>query len=446
MMDCMTKLSTGMAQLEGKPVDFSKIPTERLATGEYVPGDGAWVEGQQWKLTQFKDKAGENWFEFSGKVRGKGLAEMEAGVKQMGGVKKEIGRGAIKWARPEYADSPIGKGIEAKVMREGKLASRMSLVTDKENFAFKGLTRIAVKAKNREEFRRLFWEEYKPIANLTEKMFAVPTVIESEKLKLMRLLWQMAPQEADKLVPLIEKLTVGEIKDVVAKQGLTRHVNKMVRKEVFPGYKTWVVEGIEDEYRKAGGRYLFHTVDSGDVAKIIKGDGLMSGTERYRRWKEIRGASIGSDIESGGADSVFLRLVGKKHIGGDAARITISRDSYLIYDLKLLERTDWYAYASDHYGLSNPAWAKREGFPGTWTGRSGSRDFVKAVSDDATGFRRNEVMLRTGVGNKYLKRIWVKDGKAKKTVLNRLRGAGLEQVNGVPIDDFVVASKTVPDL
>jgi hypothetical protein len=126
--------------------------------------------------------------------------------------------------------------------------------------------------------------------------------------------------------------------------------------------------------------------------------------------------------------------------------ISMRRDVFLVYDKKLLERSDWYGYTDDCFGISSPREVYGIGLGGGWGDRFAPVRLIKAVNESGPGYQLNEVMFRTGVNNQYLKRIWVFDEGTKKTVINGLREAGFEEFNGLPLDEFVIVSHDVPKI
>ena len=125
---------------------------------------------------------------------------------------------------------------------------------------------------------------------------------------------------------------------------------KMKVSEVFDGYTTYVNEAIGDEYKKAGLRYVWSGItDAEDVVKIVNSPGLSSNNNRFMQGMKRVGASPIRDFETGGSDNVFTRI----GVEGTSARFSDSyRGSYyrILIDPKEMERTDWYAYATDSFG------------------------------------------------------------------------------------------------
>lgn len=265
------------------------------------------------------------------------------------------------------------------------------------------------------------------------------------------------------------------------------------RREVFPGYHTMVSEGKHKEYEKKYGDFVsFHEVRSTNVLeKMIKGYGLMSSHERFRRGMLLHGTSSSEDFNTGGADSVFVRTYVENAVDNDRSSKDISMNATLVFDPKIFDRTDWYSYPCDQFGRTSEEIFKDRQSP--------EELFGKQKDPDHGYIRSNEQMFRTGITFEHIKAVasseseyakkmaadalgktdeeidslWKAgpnavrnaienekslDGDRKKSLLfevgtdNRfrliddLRKKGIKEIKGKPVEEFIVAIKSLDDL
>ena len=172
---------------------------------------------------------------------------------------------------------------------------------------------------------------------------------------------------------------------------------------------------------KFGGKGLYHHVTNNNLVEILTNGGVLASTERRRVMgiKAGKGMSEGSDMGSGGASSVFLRVHSKPSSGPTL---------FWSDPTKLLRRSDWYAYGSDHFGSLNPqSGHSTSGMtrdPATVAGYSGS----------------NEVMFRHGVdllGAEAPTLIRCKSAAERTSVLKLLGQRGITTLGGKPIEEVV---------
>ncbi len=224
---------------------------------------------------------------------------------------------------------------------------------------------------------------------------------------------------------------------------------KLEYQEVFPEYQTVVEPGKSLEYEKKFGRFVvyhsFHrSIDV--IPMIINSGGLMSSHERYRRGAMIEGWSTIADLNQGGGDSVFTRLLTEdglstwksgKYYEDYEQQI---KDTIIIFKRSLLDRTDWYAYNSDHYGSTDP---------NTFYERVSPDDlFINQSNANSPDFhiRANEQMFRTGVGLNDMQAIACRDNETRLTIIQALETSGIKKINGQPIEEFVKIAATYTEL
>ena len=202
---------------------------------------------------------------------------------------------------------------------------------------------------------------------------------------------------------------------------------KLTRREVFPGYSTYVENGKHEEYLAKYGEdvravHMLNSMSVDSVYRVLT-TGLMSTTERFSRGVVKNGISSVLDIDSGGADNVFTRIM-------NAEQRSKIQNHAVVLKPEIFDRTDWYAYDVDSYGSTNEA---------HFAGRLAPEEIFQRTMGDLDHYSAdNEQMFRTGVGVDYIEAIEV-DELDRDELLEGLHEEGLFEVNGRPIEEVIVA-------
>lgn len=208
---------------------------------------------------------------------------------------------------------------------------------------------------------------------------------------------------------------------------------KLTRREVFPGYSTFVESGKHNEYLAKYGEdvravHMLNSVSADSVYRVLT-TGLMSTTERFSRGVVRNGISSVLDIDSGGADNVFTRIM-------NAEQRSKIQNHAVVLKPEIFDRTDWYAYNVDSYGSTNEA---------HFAGRLAPGEIFRRTMGDLDHYSAdNEQMFRTGIGAEYIEAIEV-DELDRNELLEGLREKGLSEVNGRPIEEVIVAREFYED-
>ena len=202
---------------------------------------------------------------------------------------------------------------------------------------------------------------------------------------------------------------------------------KLTRCEVFSGYSTYVEDGKHEEYLAKYGEdvravHMLNSMSVDSVYRVLT-TGLMSTTERFSRGVVKNGISSVLDIDSGGADNVFTRIMNAEQRGK-------IQNHAVVLKPEIFDRTDWYAYNVDSYGSTNEA---------HFAGRLAPEEIFQRTMGDLKHYSaNNEQMFRTGIGAEYIEAIEV-DELDRDELLEGLHEEGLFEVNGRPIEEVIVA-------
>jgi hypothetical protein len=259
------------------------------------------------------------------------------------------------------------------------------------------------------------------------------TTIEAETLaKKARLVWQNAPQRVPELTGLVGSQIPEKLDEIIKEEGIeVSRLKDYKVKKVFDGYSTYVEEGISKIYKKAGLIYEWVGVPTDDmIVKILQSQGLMANNYRFISGQNQAGESPMDDFESGGSDNVFTRI-GVKTSKPQLYTSSILHGRYqIIIDLKEMDRTDWYAYSGDSYGATDLYYM-----------RTNPIDFIKSMTQQYRS--SNEIMFRHGIPKEHFLGIACQDDYNRQCLIDKLQKAGINDVNGKPINKFIKVRKYI---
>jgi len=208
----------------------------------------------------------------------------------------------------------------------------------------------------------------------------------------------------------------------------------VVREEVFPGYQAMVERGRAERYLEKTPFVLTHhiagTLDMKHcrniVCTILKTGGLLARTERYARGVEKPPTLLDPDMATGGGDCVFITLFDKNP--KKKAQKDPSKAYYFVIDPAVTDRLDWYASHYDSFGSKDPSILKN---------RDGADAFIKERQEGRNRYS-NELMFPHGIPTKQLLAVTCKTEKDRQDLINDLKAEGMNEVNGKPVEEFVV--------
>lgn len=194
-------------------------------------------------------------------------------------------------------------------------------------------------------------------------------------------------------------------------------------REVAPGHFALYSEKLAQRYRDAGITHLTHNIAGGIevITQLLAAEenGLLSSRERFQRGLIFRGMSTDTDFNTGGADSVFLRLV--RGAG------PVSGNGFLLLDTSELGRLDAYAFNADEYGRAHD---------GSRSDRMRLNDLEEIMTTSGYLSSGNETMLRRTVTRSAIRRVLVKPGEKAKLIAE-LHQRGVKEIGGLTLDELI---------
>ena len=307
----------------------------------------------------------------------------------------------------------------------------------KQHYGMSGSFRVRVPVTGNPKKDRKAMEEIFDKAGLSS-LTANPTDADELLLRKSRIAWQRNPSAMEKVskMPIGSKQRQAEIDRICKTAGFDdARIMGLKLKEVAPGYCTYIDEAATAEFRKAGLTHVWAGVGNPDfVVEITQNGGFMATANRATSGlQEIgkKGASELADMGTGGACSVFTRIgvntnmEYRKNYKGGTYRILI--------DPEEMSRTDWYAYQDDSFGTVKDS--------RTFYGRPSPTDFIE---QNARRYERdNEIMFRNGIKSDSFIGISCQTDSDRNTLLQAYKNAGVTQINGVDIEDFIQTTQEI---
>ena len=220
------------------------------------------------------------------------------------------------------------------------------------------------------------------------------TAAAEETLKKARLVWSQAPGRVDELKDLAGSRLVSKLDEIIAQENINVvQLASMKLQSEYNGYITYVVPGLAKDLEKAGAKYVYHSVSrEGDVIKILQSGGISSTMSRIKQGiQQPAGASMYSDMGTGGADNAFTRLVtgSAQKAKRKFSNASVAGDYQIKMSTAVLERTDYYSFGGDKFG--KVADISKYG--------ASPEQFVKNMESSFAG--SNEIMFRNGIDSRY---------------------------------------------
>jgi hypothetical protein len=241
----------------------------------------------------------------------------------------------------------------------------------------------------------------------------------------------------------VEHIKLPELQDLCAELGVSEaRIAGLRFDEVYPGYFTVVDPSLSPQLHAAGARYLYSTSDNPERVWQMLTGGQKASLTRFQEGLLIQGKSSSSDFNTGGAASVFSRLVTDSVITkakrGDSGYETQfhdwsgSRPYKLIINRRVLDRTDWYGFNGDNFGRTTNLKPENHG-----------EALVKTINGAFS--RSNEVCFPIGNDTAYVDYVACATDKQRQDLIDLLTSKGMTEWHGKPLSDFVIVATKLMD-
>lgn len=414
--------------------DISKIESEVLGSiGKRINTDGGMVEGQVSKAKKVVGADGKSYYLFHFKLRDKAWVPFAA-----------KGESAVwKFSHAAYSSEKdvsveeSGYSDSVDTRRWKGDSGEIHLAAGAHKYAYMGGMYVKVTPKDEQSVEDALRETLNLVkTDLDKDLLRDPSPEEREVLKLSRILWAADPKTADDL-PESER-TTDNLKSLLASRGYdASRLDKIQEVEIAPGFSTHIEPG---RYKRLGNgkfRYLFNGISSMESALSVITSGLLGIHERNLLGIKKFGGSYDSDVESGSADGILTRVVTDAGEDYSFSSHSFHGAYQAIISPEEADRLDPYMHPSDRYGR-----CRKESYE--WKQRV---TVDQLISNQAKSYSQGaEMSFRKGIDKARILRIVTQSEGSRHALIHHAKERGVREVNGVPIDDFVVVANKLGDV
>ena len=274
---------------------------------------------------------------------------------------------------------------------------------------------------------------------LSKEVMRDSTPEEKEIHMLSQALWAYAPQVADALGPEDQRDPVA-MRAALKKVGVNEKRLKSIKHvEVLPGYSTHIEPGRHKKLQAAGMLFPSHGIKAGNIVSILE-KGALGIHERNSAGIANVGYSETADTTSGSGEGVLGHVFTKSSGGSQPSKsgASFTFDAQLIIDPREMDRLDTYLHFGDSYGCATP-FNSGYGSASTWNNRKPIESKVKSLEKN---FQHHEINFKRGVAPERILRVHANTEQTRVQMIKALQAKGVNEINGVPVEDFIVAQQT----
>jgi len=405
-------------------VDFRK---EKMTYGQPVKADGGGVEGQTIMVQRHTDKKGKNFYRYLFKVRAPFLSGSKKiftggtpGSFEFTRTSYDPATDSLKWTGP--AQGKTDRIGDTSQWKQGDSVLNVANPKD-DRWALRGRVWADVYPKEGEDpneaFKSLLDTAGPKVASTILKP---PTEAEARVMKMSALLWSASPQEADGLAE--SSRTETELTARLNKLGYSKEDIDSIRMEqVGHGTAVPVLPGRHKKILANNPNLAYVAHGFSSPANLVKM--LRTGPAGIMARQEIglqpKGTSTSPDYSpdqnSGGGDYLFLKPVTKSEAGAfEWGQLEV------IMDPSELDRLDLFrGNANDPYGnVHETSFVTR-----------------KTLESSSTATTA-EIVAKQGFSPNKILKIRAGSESMRQDALTALKAAGIQEFNGMPIEDLVV--------
>ena len=428
--------------------DMKGLHKQKIGREGYrITMDGLAVEGHTCKVTRNEDAKGEEYYFVTFKLRPEALKQVLVSDKVTSGgfifTRAEFDHIKDKFDHSQTQTWKIGKGRKWKKSNVDCFvgsdeidhvpgAYHFGLSSPQRTFVGvcymkvrEAKTGTAVLKKVREALNHV-------VDGLGSECFREVKAVDREVMRLSRLLWAVSPQEADKLSDSDRTSTslTALLKDASVSQADIRNVTEQ---EVTKGYMGHVLPGRWRKMHDLGFRYIWNGISDTAAAVSILQSGLMSIHDRSAAGLAKAGASFADDVVGGSGDGSICRIVTDSAFSSGYGFSGTGSGSYqAIIHPEVLDRLDPYLYKGDKYGASSGS---------AWENRRPVHKNIKSLNEGY--FASAEISFRRGIHRSKLVRMRATSDMYRKSLITAVHEKGISQVNGVPVEDFIILADSL---
>ena len=170
--------------------------------------------------------------------------------------------------------------------------------------------------------------------------------------------------------------------------------------------------------------------------------GALATQDRFNLGIVTGGASPQADLTTGGAQSVFARMI-TRGMPKNFSYYPLAGKMQILYDLNLVERVG-YGYERDQFGNKKPQ---------AHLNRENMIDLTLKYETNPINFLSNEICINHRIGPPFIKGIRVENEKQKNQLVQALKkenvvtqnDLGEECINDIPLEQFIRVGNVEPE-
>jgi hypothetical protein len=225
----------------------------------------------------------------------------------------------------------------------------------------------------------------------------------------------------------IQNKSADELREMLKEKGFSMDDVTVVTDSLGSPHIKFTEEATARNIETMGIGYYYHSISqSGNtveqIAKIVRSGALMSSTDRYNHGIHATGQSTSADISNGAGDYIFL---GRQMANnGESLETLDNPQSMRIYfpPELIASSTDWYQANGD-----------------SWGNLATRQPNITATDQNGNPWSSgHEVMIRDRLPLSLS--IVSVSGYERDAIIAELQKAGMTEIDGVPIEDIVIAS------
>lgn len=399
--------------------------------GKRFTSDGGAVEGMCAKAKKFVGSDGKPYYLFHFKLR----KSTWSGLKSKG-TSSSFSFPHGKYDASQDAIVETGGHVDSVPTRQWSTqgGSELHIATGSDKYAYMGSVYARVRPKPGQTPAEALEEVLDQVKHgFSKDVLRNSTPEEQELARLGKLFWVLDPHGSDALDDAGESgRTIPALKAKLKALGVKdEDLETIEEQEVLPGYSTHVMKGRWKKLAKGKLRFLEHGISGVDDLMSVLQTGLLGIHERNLHGIEHTGASYPSDVGSGSGDGVLVQPVCESGLKSPITSQGWSKSYQAILAPDVMDRLDTYTHPGDRFGAckrGDQRWEKRE---------PDDDQFAKLAGHHNSGA---ETSFRRGVQLDKILRITVQNTPTRNDLIKVAKKRGIQEVNGVPIDDFIVVA------
>lgn len=394
-------------------------------SGLRIKTDGGAVEGQHLNVRKMEDSQGP-YFAVQLKLRKGTWSQLTSGGYA---DTYSFNTGTYDADKGVFKVDPYGSAVDSCAARKWSFGSSSAhLLTEK--YSYKGMVMAKVRPAPGQTMKEALEDVLRSMdPDLPEKVFKNPTKNEEFLAGANQYLWNQDASWANSHKS--GASTGAAAKKLLEQRGIDP--STIQKAEILDGQSSFVQAGrwrsiVKDDAGKPAVSFVLFAASTPERVANMMRSGVIGINERNTTLQpKGNPASYESDVASGCADNPTFRLITKSgHEHGTT--MGVSGEYKIIIAPDEVDRLDTFMADHDNYGRCTPT-------DDVFTSRVSLKHQIQKQQNNFHGSA--EICFRKGVSSKKFLRVVCGSETTRATLIDAMKKAGLSDVNGVPVEDFV---------